>query len=49
METGAPSTDTAAYTSQQLLLKVDKLGFKPRMKGIQQLPGVIFQSMIVKF
>ena len=34
------------YNSLNLLLKLDKLGFKPSKQGRLELPGIIFQSMI---
>ena len=45
-ETGAPWTDTSVNDRWNLLLKLDKLGFKPRKEGRQELPGLILQSMI---
>ena len=43
-ETGAPWTTANKYT-----LSIYKLGFKPSKRGRQELPWLIFQSMIVKF
>ena len=45
-ETRAPWTDTSVNHRWNLLLKLDKLGFQPSKKGRQELPGLIFQSMI---
>ena len=45
-ETGAPWTDTSVNDRWNLLLKVDKLGFKPSKQGRQELPTVILQSMV---
>ena len=45
-ETRAPFTDTSVNDRWKLLLKLDKLGFKPRKQGRQELPGPILQSMI---
>ena len=47
-ETRAPFTDTSVNDRWKLLLKLDKLGFKPSKRGRQELPGLIFQSIIVK-
>ena len=47
-ETGAPWTDTSVYNRQNLLLKLDKLGFQSSKQGRQELPGVILQSVIDK-
>ena len=45
-ETRAPWTDTSVNDRWNLLLKLDKLGFKPSKQGRQELPGLILQSMI---
>ena len=45
-ETRAPWTDTSVNDRLKLLLKLDKLGFKPSKQGRQELPGLILQSMI---
>ena len=45
-ETGAPWTDISVNDRWKLLLKLDKLGFKPSKQGRQELPGLILQSMI---
>ena len=45
-QTGAPWTDTSVNDRWNLLLKLDKLGFKPSKQGRQELPGLILQSMI---
>ena len=45
-ETRAPWTDTSVNDRWNLLLKLDKLGFKPSKQGKQELPGLILQSMI---
>ena len=45
-ETRAPWTDTSVNDRWKLLLTLDKLGFKPRKQGRQELPGLILQSMI---
>ena len=45
-ETRAPWTDTAVNDRWKLLLKLDKMGFKPSKQGRQELPGLILQSMI---
>ena len=45
-ETRAPWTDTLVNDRLKLLLKLDKLGFKPSKQGRQELPGLILQSMI---
>ena len=45
-ETRAPWTDTSVNDRWKLLLKLDKLGFKPSKQGRQELPGLILQSMI---
>ena len=44
-ETGAPWTDTSANDRWNLLLKLDKLGFKPSKQGRQELPGLVLQCM----
>ena len=48
-ETRAPWTDISIHDSLILVLKLNKLGFQPSKQGRQQIPGLIFQSMIVKF
>ena len=45
-ETGAPWTDTSVSDRWNLVLKLDKLGFKPSKQGRQDLPGLILQSVI---
>ena len=45
-ETRAPWTVTSVNDRWNLLLKLDKLGFKPSKQGRQELPGLILQSMI---
>ena len=45
-ETRAPWTDTSVNDRWNLLLKLDKLGFKPSKQGRQELPGLLLQSMI---
>ena len=45
-ETRAPGTDTSVNDRWNLLLKLEKLGFKPSKQGRQELPGLILQSMI---
>ena len=45
-ETRAPWTDTSVNDRWKLLLKLDKLGFKPSKQGRQELPGLILQLMI---
>ena len=45
-ETRAPWTDTSVNDRWNLLLKQDKLGFKPSKQGRQELPGLILQSMV---
>ena len=40
-ETRAPWTDTSVNDRWKLLLILDKLGFKPRKQGRQELPGLI--------
>ena len=45
-ETRAPWTDTSVNDRWNLLLKLDKLGFKPSKQGRQELPGLILQSMV---
>ena len=45
-ETRAPWTDTSVNDRFNLLLKLDKLGFKPSKQGKQELPGLVLQSMI---
>ena len=45
-ETRAPWTHTSVNDRWKLLLKLDKLGFKPSKQGRQELPGLILQSMI---
>ena len=47
-ETRAPWTDTSVNDRWNLLLKQDKLGFQPSKQGRQELPGLIFQSLVVK-
>ena len=37
METGAPWTDISVYYGLNLLLKLDKLGFKPSKQGRLEL------------
>ena len=48
-ETRARWTDISIHDSLILVLKLNKLGFQPSKQGRQQIPGLIFQSMIVKF
>ena len=49
-ETGAPWTYTSVYDTYYLLLILDKLGgFQSSKQKRQELPGVIFQSVIVLF
>ena len=45
-ETRARQTDTLVNDRWNLLLKLDKLGFKPSKQGRQELPGLILQSVI---
>ena len=45
-ETRAPGTDTSVNDRWNLLLKLEKQGFKPSKQGRQELPGLILQSMI---
>ena len=45
-ETRAPWTDTSVNDRWNLLLKQDKLGFKPSKQGRLELPGLIIQSMV---
>ena len=45
-ETRAPWTDTSVNDRWNLLLKLDKLGFKPSKQGRKELPGMILQSVI---
>ena len=45
-ETRAPWTDTSVNDRWNLLLKLDKLGFKPSKQGRQELPALILQSII---
>ena len=45
-ETGAPLTDTSVSDKWNLLLKLDKLGFKPSKEGREELPGLLLQSMV---
>ena len=45
-ETRAPWTNTSVNDRWKLLLKLDKLGFKPSKQERQELPGLILQSMI---
>ena len=45
-QTRAPWTDTSVNDRWKLLLKLDKLGFKPSKQGRQELPGLLLQSMI---
>ena len=45
-ETRAPWTDTSVNDRWNLLLKQDKLGFKPSKEGRQELPGLIVEAMI---
>ena len=40
-ETRAPWTDTSVNDRWNLLLKLDKLGFKPSKLGRQELPGLV--------
>ena len=40
-ETRAPWTDTLVNDRWNLLLKLDKLGFKPSKQRRQKLPGLI--------
>ena len=42
-ETRAPWTDTSVNDRWKLLLKLEKLGFKPRKQGREELPGLILQ------
>ena len=44
-ETRAPWTDTLVNDRWNLLLKLDKLGFKPSKQGRQELPGLVLQCM----
>ena len=45
-ETRAPWTDTSVNDRWKLLLKLDKLGFKPSKQGRQEFPGLILHSMM---
>ena len=45
-ETRAPWTDTSVNDRWNLLVKLDKLGFKPSKQRRQELPKLILQSMI---
>ena len=45
-ETRGSGTDTSVNDGWILLLKLEKLGFKPSKQGRQELPGLILQSMI---
>ena len=45
-ERRAPWSDTSVNDRWNLLLTLDKLGFKPSKQGRQELPGLILQSMI---
>ena len=45
-ETRAPCTDTSVNDRWNLVLKLDKVVFKPSKQGRQELPGLILQSMI---
>ena len=45
-ETRAPGTVTSVSDRWNLLLILDKLGFKPSNEGRQELPGLILQSMV---
>ena len=45
-ETRAPWTVSSVNDRWNLLLKVDKLGFKPSKQGREELPGLILLSMI---
>ena len=45
-EKRAPWTDTSVNDRWNLLLKLEKLGFKPIKEGRQELPGLILLSMI---
>ena len=45
-ETRAPWTDTSVNDRWNVLLRLDKLGFKPSKEGREELPGLILQSMI---
>ena len=45
-ETRAPWTDTSVNDRWNLVLKQDKLGFKPSKQGREELPGLTLQSMI---
>ena len=49
METGTPWTDISVNYGLNLLLKLDKLGFESSKQERQELPGTIFQSMILNF
>ena len=40
-ETRAPWTDNLVNDRWNLLLKLDKLGFKPSKQGRQELPGLV--------
>ena len=40
-ETRAPWTDTSVNDRWNLLVKLDKLGFKPSKQGRQELPGLV--------
>ena len=44
-ETRAPWTDTSVNDRWNLLLKLDRLGFKPSKQGRQELPGRVLQCM----
>ena len=45
-ETRAPWTDTSVNDRWKLLLRLEKLGFKPRKQGRQEVSGLILQLMI---
>ena len=46
-ERWAPWTDTLVCYGLKLLFKLDNLGFQPIKQGRQELPGLIFQSIMV--
>ena len=45
-ETRAPGTDTSVNDRWNLLLRLEKLGFKPRNQGRQEVAGLILPLMM---
>ena len=48
MATGFPWINISVYDSYTLVLNLNKLGFQPSKQGRQEIPRLIFQSILAK-